>query len=47
MKTITKTYKTLKAAERYQNILYNKYSHVHLVQFPRFEEAGEYVWEVK
>jgi hypothetical protein len=46
MKRITKTYKTLKQAERYQNRLYNKYNSVQLVSFPRFSEDGEYVWEV-
>ena len=46
MKTITKTYKTLKQAERYQNRLYNKYGTVRLVKWPRFTEEGVYVWEV-
>jgi hypothetical protein len=41
---ITKTYKTLKLAERYQNRLYNKYNSVQLVSFPRFSEEGQYVW---
>lgn len=47
MKTITKTYKTLKQAESYQNRLYNKYNTVRLVSFPRFSEEGVYVWQVQ
>jgi len=45
-KTIRKEYKTLKQAERYQNMLYNKWDSVKLVSSPRFEEEGIYVWEV-
>lgn len=47
MKTITKNFTTLKQAERFQNGLYEKYNSVQLVSFPRFEEAGTYVWHVK
>jgi hypothetical protein len=47
MKTIRKVYQKIKQAESYQNRLYNRFDHVRLVKFPRFEEAGEYVWEVK
>lgn len=47
MSKITKQYKTLKQAERYQNRLYGKYNHVRLVQWPSFTEAGTYTWEVK
>jgi hypothetical protein len=43
---IVKTYETLKQAERYQNRLYSKYSTVRLVGWPRFTEAGRYIWEV-
>jgi hypothetical protein len=46
MKTITKTYSTLKQAEQYQNRLYNKYAHVRLVRAPLFSEEGVYVWQV-
>lgn len=47
MQTITKSYGTLEQAEAYQNRLYSQYDHVRLVRFPRFGEAGQYVWEVK
>jgi hypothetical protein len=47
VKTITKTYKTLKQAERYQNSLYNKYDHVRLIRSPMFSEEGVYAWEVR
>lgn len=46
MKIITKKYKTLKQAERYQNSLYNKYHSVKLVKFPSFSEDGIYQWQV-
>jgi hypothetical protein len=46
MKTITKHYKTLKQAERYQNLLYNKYDIVRLVRSPFFGEEGNYTWQV-
>ncbi len=47
MKTITKHFKTLKAAETYQNRLYNKYESVELVRWPRFGEGdGYYSWRV-
>ena len=47
MKTITKTFETLKQAERHQNSLYGKFNHVRLVRSPRFGESGVYAWEVK
>lgn len=47
MKTITKTFDTLKQAEACQNRLYNKYNYVRLVRSPRFTEEGVYAWEVK
>ncbi len=46
MKTITKTFDTLKRAEAYQNRLYGKYDRVTLVRAPRFAEAGIYEWRV-
>jgi hypothetical protein len=46
MKTITKSFKTMRQAEQYQGRLYDKYSGVKLVSFPRFDEAGQYVWQV-
>jgi hypothetical protein len=47
MRTISKYYKSMKQAERYQNRLYNKYDHVRLIRAPVFTEDGVYVWEVK
>lgn len=44
--TITKHFDTLKQAEKYQNLLYNKYHRVVLMNAPMFEESGNYVWEV-
>lgn len=41
---VTRHFKTLSAAERFQNRLYNQYSRVRLMRSPRFEQ-GEYVWE--
>lgn len=47
MKTITKHFKTLKAAEAYQNRLYNLYESVELIRWPRFGEGdGYYAWRV-
>lgn len=46
MKTITKWFETLAAAEQYQNQLYGRYDHVRLVRAPRFIESGMYTWEV-
>lgn len=47
MKTISKTFESLKEAERYQSRLYNEWDYVKLVQFPIFGESGKYVWHVK
>jgi len=47
MKTIAKTYSTLRQAERFQNKLYDKYDYVRLIRSPMFGEEGNYVWEVK
>lgn len=47
MKTILKHCETLKQAEQHQMRLYDKYNHVRLVKFPRFDESGIYTWEVK
>lgn len=47
MKTISKNYKTLKQAEKYQNWLYGRYDYVRLVSSPRWSEEGVYVWEVR
>ncbi len=44
---ISKTFKTLKAAERYQNRLYDEYESVRLVACPFSGDAGVYVWEVR
>jgi hypothetical protein len=45
--TITKTFDTLKQAERFHNSLYNKYNYVRATRSPRFTEQGIYAWEVK
>lgn len=46
METITKYFKTIKQAERYQNSLYGKLNYVVLVSFPLWGEEGQYTWEV-
>ena len=46
MKQITKYFKTMKQAERYQNALYKKYNHVELISFPIYWESGAYIWEI-
>ena len=35
------------AAEKIQEKLYSKYDYVKLIEFPRFEDFGIYIWEVK
>ena len=47
MKTITKHFTSLKKAEDFQNLLYDKYDYVCLNQSPLFSESGTYVWEVE
>ncbi len=46
METITKRFKTIKQAEKYQNSLYNKFPYVVLIDFPKWSEEGQYTWEV-
>jgi hypothetical protein len=46
MHTIRKHLKSLKAAERFQNSLYNKYTYVRLVSSPLFTEDGIYEWHI-
>ncbi len=46
MKTVTKTLKTLRQAEKQQDKLYGKYEYVRLVKSPRFQESGVYAWQV-
>jgi hypothetical protein len=46
MKRITKSFDTLRAAERYQNRLYGRHFSVRLVHAPHFTESGIYTWEV-
>jgi hypothetical protein len=46
MKQISKTYKTLAAAERYQNRLYGQYNIVRLIHYPLMSEDGLYIWNV-
>ena len=45
--TIVKRYETMKQAERFQNRLYAIYDYVLLKNWPRWQESGVYVWEVK
>lgn len=47
MRTITRTFDTLRLAERYQNRLYSQYASVRLVRSPMFGESGTYAWQVK
>ena len=47
MKTIRKTYQTLRQAESYQNRLYNRFDYVRLIKSPMFSESGVYVWAVR
>ena len=47
MKRIVKRLATLKQAENFREKLYDEYDHVCLVNFPRFYESGDYVFEVK
>lgn len=47
MKQITKVFKTMQQAERFQNALYNKYKKVVLISFPIYWTTGTYTWEVK
>ncbi len=46
MKHIAIYCKTLKAAERHLNRLYNQYDHVRLIDAPMFTEHGTYTFEV-
>lgn len=46
METISKQFKTLKQAEKYQNSLYTKFPYVRLVLFPIYSEEGQYTWEI-
>jgi len=47
MLRITKQFSSMKKAQIYQNMLYDKYDYVRLTRSPLFEESGTYVWEVK
>jgi hypothetical protein len=44
---ISRTFKTLAQAERFQDKLYEKYNSVKLVRFPMFTEEGLYIWQVQ
>lgn len=44
---ICKHFKSFKAAERYQNKLYNQFDCVRLINCPLFGEDGDYIWYVK
>jgi len=46
METITKYFKTIKQAEKYQNKLYSKFPYVRLFSFPQWSEEGQYIWEI-
>jgi len=46
METITKYFKSIKQAEKYQNKLYNKFPYVRLITFPSYSEEGQYTWHV-
>ena len=46
MKKLIRYCATLAEAERYHARLYNRYDRVRLVEFPRWSDAGNYVWEV-
>jgi hypothetical protein len=46
VKRVSKYCKTLRSAVAYRSIIYRVYHSVKLVSFPRFSEAGTYVWEV-
>ena len=47
MRRIIKHCKPIAAAEKIQEKLYSKYDYVKLIEFPRFEDFGIYIWEVK
>jgi hypothetical protein len=46
MTTISKYFKSIKQAEKYQNSLYNKFPYVRLVTSPIWSEEGKYIWEI-
>ena len=46
VKIICKTFNTTSKAEQFQNKLYSQFDGVKLIRFPRFAQAGIYVWEV-
>jgi hypothetical protein len=45
-KTISKTFKTPRQAESYQNRLYERFDSVKLLRSPMFSEEGAYTWQV-
>ena len=46
MQQITKYFRSIKQAEKYQNQLYSKLPYVRLFSAPLFSEEGQYTWEV-
>jgi hypothetical protein len=46
MKTIARSFDSIKQADKYQFWLYGKYDSVKLVKSPMFTEQGIYVWIV-
>jgi len=45
-RTITRTFKTMDKAEKFQDQLYSKYNGVELLHAPMFSEEGAYAWRV-
>lgn len=46
MQTITKYFKSIKAAVKYRESLYNTFLYVVLIDSPLFSEEGQYTWKV-
>ena len=46
MELITKYFKSIKQAEKYQNSLYSKFPYVRLFSSPMWSEDGQYTWEI-
>jgi hypothetical protein len=44
---ISKTFKTIKQAEKFQNSLYNRFNYVALTSSPIWSEEGVYTWDVQ
>jgi len=46
MNTITKYFKTIKGAEKYQSYLYENFGYVELIRYPIYTEDGIYEWNI-